>query len=232
MSIKEGTGLTHFLAIDTEATGQCMKLHFMPRFGAALVEISTGKKMDSFSTFCAQPPNTTWEPLCLDEFWLKPHNKQQYDDIIEGLKTAPSLDEAGQAFWIWTQGLVAQYGRDAMMIVSDTGGADYARLSAALPAGVSLLYIFGKYRPVLTSTSMFAGIGRTMPTNSYWGLLDSACFVLGIARPHAEVPHDHNPEHDAEVIAFEAAAIVRYLDSFSAKKKRRIEDVTRLLANN
>lgn len=215
------TGLKYVLGYDVEATGQCMRLHFMPRFGAALVEIASLKTVATFSRFCAAPPGRTWEKRCLDEFWLKPDNKAQYDEIVEGLKTAPSLEQAGLDFVEWVRELQARLGTDSMMLGSDTAGFDYAWLTSALPPGTSLLYLFGPYRPTMAVSNFYGGVARVTPTQSFWGLLGSCCDVLHIEKPKAAVPHDHNPEHDAETIAFEAASVIRHLDTLTASPRKR-----------
>jgi hypothetical protein len=140
------SGVTHLIGFDVEATGQCMRTNFMPRFGAAVVEIATGECVDRFSTFVQAPtPQHGWEKRCVDEFWTKtPEIAEKYAEIMNALGTAPKPDEAGLAFVAWIDALVARLGSHALMFVSDTAGFDYAWISTVLPAGKSLLYAFGE----------------------------------------------------------------------------------------
>lgn len=224
------SGVTHFVGIDVEGTGQCMRTNFMPRFGAAVVEIETGVCVDRFCTFVKPPsPSHGWEQRCLDEFWLKtPEMAQKHAEIVAALETAPTPDEAGAAFMTWIGTLVARFGADALMFTSDTAGYDYAWLSSVLPKGTSLLYAFGSYRPVFACSNFYGGVAGVTPRRSLWGLLGSCAERLGIEKPASPTAvHDHNPMNDAETIAYEAGAIVRAVDRHEADEavKRRKMDV-------
>lgn len=223
------SGVRYFVGYDVEATGQCMRTNFMPRFGAAVVEIATGECVDRFGTFVKPPtPEHGWEQRCLDEFWLRKPGPdatpeqiadieavaKKWREINDAMDTAPTPDEAGRAFVAWIDGLVARYGADSLMLVSDTAGFDYAWLTTVLPPGKSLLYLFGQYRPTFACSSFYAGVARSTPIRSLWGHLNACAKSLGIGRPQSpSAVHDHNPVNDAETIAYEAAAIVRHIDA-------------------
>jgi hypothetical protein len=246
------SGIKYFLGFDVEGSGQCMKTNFMPRFGLALVEIATGQLVERYGSFVKPPtPEHGWELRCLEEFWLKKLDatatpkqiedarqiKLKYEEIIANLPSAPTPDEAGLAFVEWINKLVAKYGKTTIMLASDTAGYDYAWLSSILPAGTSLLYLFGEYRPTFAVSNFYGGVAGLTPTKSLWGLFNACVSKLGIEKPAcANIEHDHNPMNDAATIAYEAAAIVRFLDSqaelaanFSSgyaesSKRPRVED--------
>lgn len=238
------SGVTHFVGIDVEGTGQCMRTNFMPRFGAAVVEIETGECLERFCTFVKPPsPEHGWEQRCLDEFWLRKPEPgatearlaeiaavtAKYHEICAAVPTAPTPDEAGQLFMAWIGTLVARFGAQSLMFVSDTAGYDYAWLSTVLPKGTSLLYAFGSYRPVFACSNFYGGVAGVTPTHSLWGLLGACAEKLNIEKPASPTAvHDHNPMNDAETIAYEAAAIVREVNKGAAppapaKKRALVE---------
>jgi len=210
------TPIRYLLGIDVESTGGCLKTNFMPRFGAALVDIETLETVQRFSTFVKPPtPAHTWEKRCLDEFWTKPDMMPKYQEILHNMNcvTTPTPDEAGVLFMEWINILVGKYGQDSMMVVSDTAGYDYAWLQSILPAGMSMLYLFGHYVPTFAASNFYGGVAMVTPVEQVFGTMEACCNKLSIQKPTNGVVHDHNPMNDAETIAYEAASIIRHVSS-------------------
>jgi hypothetical protein len=73
---------------------------------------------------------------------------------------------------------------------------------------------------VFACSSFYAGVANVTPSRSLWGHLSACSDRLGIKKPKSPTAtHDHNPQNDAETIAYEAAAIVRSVDASEDSKK-------------
>lgn len=154
------TTAKYFLGFDIDVTGHCMKTNFMPRFGAKLVEVSSGKVMETFETFCRPGDSDAdaglvWCPDHLQSFWIP--RRERYDRVVKECARAPTPARAGELFVEWIKVISDRYGSGSIMLVSECAGIDYAWISTVLPKGTSLLYLFGRYTPIFASTGFYWG---------------------------------------------------------------------------
>ncbi len=232
---KEKIKYRYLLAPDTEKTGENMKQCFMPCFGAAIVDVVTGEIVDTFFTFVSPPEGRGWSDLCLHEFWLKPvpsgaspedRERQEklyrwYDEIVEGVKTAPNGEDATQAFVDW---VASQSIDDEAVVVSDTCGGDVGIMdqcfSGKSERTTSMKYVFGKYRPPKDISSWMGGFAEQTFCEGVWHNKEKALKRFQELAEHLQtdnepdftapkwhVEHDHRPDHDATVIALDAAFV-------------------------
>jgi len=208
---------SHLLAFDIESSGPNVHAHFCPAFGAALVEISTGKELWRFHSYVAQPGGTCWEEECLNQFWLA-KVRPAYDTIIAALPTAPSAADAMRRFVREAREAVAQHvpgGAAAVIVISDTAGFDAAWMERMMPldaaASMRTLLDDKKDIPLRDVNSFFLGIGGELKVPKGMKPIDVACRKLDIPLPTYSCSKSHNPADDASCIAQGAAYVMRNL---------------------
>lgn len=206
------------LGLDVEASGMGLRTNFLIQIGLALVDVEKGTVVDSFSSYVAQPPGTTWEERCVKDFWEK--NPEQYERAKIGLASAPSSDEVAKELMKWVESVVAD--PDNTRLVVDTAGFDAARLDMLLGSR-SHAYLFTdpttkrpKYTDALEISSWYFGVANVCdPDASSW---KESLRALGEeAETDFGVAHDHDAANDAAVIALRAAWAMRQL------RKRKTE---------
>ena len=101
--------VTHLLALDVEASGPSVTLHWCPEFGAALVDVESGAEVWRFHTYCAQPLGRTWFSKTLSEFWLTEKMLPRYNAILAAMPYAPSPQDAMKLFISAARAAVAKH---------------------------------------------------------------------------------------------------------------------------
>lgn len=226
------TVATHLLAIDGEWTGNDLTLNGMTQFGAAWIDAPNEKVCSTFSTYVKLKRGVVWDENTLNEFWLdpkRPGNKILYDRTLEALKTAPTAKEAGELFMEWIEKCRKEYGDDCML-VSDTMGNDYARLSSVLPVGVSFQTIFGGYRPGLHTFAYFQGIAKRTVYDSLWGAERAALSAIGEnAWSDWGWNETHDAEHDAANIGLKLAHVQNGV--IRMRRDRKYRQIANVIGN-
>lgn len=198
----------YFLAVDVETTGRCIQENHLAAVGAALVDASVAppKVVDEFLVYLKMPKEKKWEQRCLDEFWLKPENKQVYETTKAEIEdeNCPTVKKGMDAFQSWV--LRATAGRD-VLLVSDTAGFDFGWIDAHL-SGTSSLYLLGTYKPTRDMSSWCVGVSGVSPFDAVWDSKKLACKQLKMEPPvFPEHLHDHNPSNDAKTIGMTFAVM-------------------------
>lgn len=206
--------LRYGVAMDGEWTGDDLALNGMTQFGFAWVDLRGERVLSTFSSYTALDEGVAWNEQTLREFWLdplRPQNRVLYERTLEALKSAPTKKQAGVAFMAWFNACMKRFGSDGVLL-SDTGGNDWARIARILPAGVSFQSIFGDYRPSRDTSSFFMGVAGCTTYESVKGSERRALDALGIAQfPDFGYNELHNPMHDAANIALRFAFIQNQL---------------------
>lgn len=123
--------MKYVLAVDVEKTGAALTDSCFA-VGAAVVEVSTCRVIDTFVRFNFDPAFCPFEPRCL-EFWAK--NKEVLAKMTIHHPTIASFMAAQQAmirdFFLFIEEKQRVYSND-LLVVSDTSGFDHESLNAAL----------------------------------------------------------------------------------------------------
>lgn len=200
----------YLLAVDVEASGMGLRSNFLIQIGLALVHVPTGHLLARFSSYVAQPPGTTWEKRCVDEFWSK--HPEIYAKAQKGVADAPPAEHIAKSLMAWIRTHVVC--PDQTRLITDTPGFDLAWLDWLL-GDRSHLYLFetddGKpmMTDVLDVSSWYLGIGKVCdPMES------SKKAVLSVIKrpfPDFEFKHTHDAADDATLIAMRAAWVMRQI---------------------
>lgn len=211
--------MSHYLAIDVEATGENYINNFMPCFGACIVDVKEQKVVDKFLVYFknSNQKEKSWDKRCLKEFWLKEENKTIYKDMLQKMENEGISEQIGMSNFIkWV--LKNSKKCEKLVVITDTGGFDVGWLNYYLSRYIteydtSMNYITGKYQPIRDMSSFYMGIGKCTPNMSLWGSEKMALKGLGIKKlPKFEVEHDHNPQNDAITIGLTAAFFANHLE--------------------
>lgn len=99
---------SYLLALDIETSGPSMVHHFIPCFGAALIDVNTLRPVTTRLFWIQQPENTTWDTATVKAFWQKSEIAPWYAEILERQrsKTLPSLKDTMNAFVNWVREIV------------------------------------------------------------------------------------------------------------------------------
>lgn len=208
----------YLLAVDVETAGRNHTLNFMTRIGARLILQETGAVCATFRSYLAQPAGTQWERRCIEQFWLK--HPQHYRDTKLALRSEPPPPSLVMSTFVdWARNCARAVGVDNLVVVSDTAGFDVGWLDHCMPDGLSMLYLFGAYKPVRDVTSFYLGVAHSTPRMDEWNAEEAAHARLGI--PYVKIPRDHAPENDARAIGTAAANVFNHLEACA--KRQRLE---------
>lgn len=219
--------ITHIFAFDVEATGGNLQTHFCPEFGAALVEVESGKELWRFHTFVAQPTDRIWDQQTLSDFWLS-KVPERYALITAAQNTAPSAADAMRKFVTESREAIRVHvpgGVKSVVVVSDTAGFDCAWMDSMMPldAAQSMRHLLDPNvsRPLRDVHSVYLGISGYISSDDIHEALylngkkpspyELACMALTISPIVTSVAHTHNPADDSSCMAQRAAHIVRWL---------------------
>jgi hypothetical protein len=205
----------YYLAIDVETSGRNMNAHFLVAFGAVLLRTSDRSAVETFSTYVRQPPHTCWEERCVTEFWTRDARMQAlYEKACKECsdEKTPGGAEALTNFVAWARGCVSKYGRENIVVITDTAGYDVGWLDRNMPAEFSMNYLLGDYTLIRDVSSFHMGVARVTPHLGLWRAEERARAKLGLQKCALPVEHDHDPVNDAFVIALEAAQIARAIE--------------------
>lgn len=203
----------YVLTYDVESTGRSLKHHFMPDIGLSVVNVPEERVVATFQSYVAQPEGRGWEPRCLEEFWLQEKNKQIYEQLLAGIKTAPPPEKVVLAL---VQFVREHAPKNRTTVVSDTAGYDHAWLDLLLadhPEQLSTQYLLdGSYRTPRDLNSMMLGASR-YPTllhlQSIKGLTKD---VIGVVWPNNPLfKHSHRAVSDAAFIGLNTARFLNHV---------------------
>lgn len=214
---------TYYLAIDIETSGPSMVHHFIPCFGAALIDVDALVPREVRLFWIAQPPNTTWDDTTLKEFWTRPKNVAWYQEILQQQSsgTLPSLASTMCAFVEWVRSMVGALeagssspddtdgAKAHVRIVSDNPAFDLGWLSYYLALGTDgavphIQYLLnGRYiGDALDSYSFADGLCRRLrapnlaPRDAYAQPNMSVWQALGISEWRRHVFTANGARHD------------------------------------
>lgn len=220
-----------FLAVDVETSGQDMQRNFLVCIGAAVVDAESNQvreRSDEFLVYLTPPRNKGWEPRCLRNFWCDErkaiNGRTQYTLLEEAWRQygAYPPSEALDMFVSYVQRMVKKYPR--LIVLTDTTGYDLAWLDYALQHFThhsrpfdSMAYCTGDYRTPWNVTAFYRGLARCGPHRALSEASNAEQEALvAVAGERARFPdfgvqHDHNPLHDARLMAHRAIHIIQLL---------------------
>jgi len=148
----------HILCIDVETTGQNRFKHWMPCFGACVMdELGHCPTDHQFLCYLAQPPNTGWDDSCVAQFWKCQKKAIDGQSLYERLLAEASKHGvweprvAMSRFLGWLKRMIGRY--PSLQVVSDNPSYDIAWIDHYLqvycPAAVNMSYCTGAWRPII-----------------------------------------------------------------------------------
>jgi hypothetical protein len=203
------------LGLDVEASGMGLRTNFLVQIGLSLVRVKGRTVEASFCSFVAQPPGTTWEERCVDEFWSK--HPEKFERAKREVQRAPQPDAVAYALLQFVQ--VAVEFPEHTRLVVNTAAYDTAWLDWLL-GNRSHLYLMQKdgkpyYADVLDVSSWYLGLGRECDPDA-----SSKTTSLRAIGAHQEptfvVEHDHDAANDATFIAMRAAWVMEAVEAGKA----------------
>ena len=223
--------ITHIIVFDVETTGPNVLRNWMPEFAGAYWRIGDRAPTETFYRGLLQPPATEWDATTLAEFWNHPDHGFDGMTPLEALLKRQSANvpladpvQAMKDFAQWVQQLDAAKSSDEeIILVSDTTGFDAQWLAvylarAGLP-GPELL--FGEYRPLRDTNSLFFGIAKTIDK---WGSERAALAALNIDKMPdwvQQYAHNHDPLSDANSIAASASFLLTEAARITAAERQQ-----------
>lgn len=219
-----------FLAIDIESSGQDMTRHFLVAVGACVVQLESNSvhepSEDQFLAYLAPPPGTGWDPACLEHFWNNPKKGDRGRtqlELLEAARRKHGLWEPHHAmdmFVHWLHRMALKY--PLLIVVSDNPAYDVAWINYAVQRFAthpkpfdSLAYCTGEYRSIRDVTSFYRGVALQAPHAALGAsgrAEEQALQRLGVPSfPEFGVLHDHNPLHDALLMAHQAVHVCQLL---------------------
>lgn len=233
----------YIIAYDVEATGQS-STHHMVELGAVFWKVGEETPRDTFYAYLGL--DGEWCERTKREFWDNTDQRKDGKTPLQALKErldaeAPKQqteEEVANAFVKWARERNKEVEGD-VILVSDTGGFDYLRLSILLEkcTGVAKdadypdcfpmgpLYLFGKYRPTRDTSSFMMGAGGALLK---WSSKERLLGAIGeIPKWVTDFDHSHHPLDDACSIAATFSWVLTELanmegkDTASETKKRK-----------
>ena len=194
------------LGFDVEAAGQSLMHHHLVQVGVALIHGPTETVWDRWSSYVAPQPGQRWEPRCVTEFWEK--NPEIYRAALEGMMSAPPIEEVGAQFRAFIRGILTRYDFDSVKFLVDTASFDGARLELLMGEG-SLAYPLddGRYKWFDMSGSFYEGVARLPPCTEPESSKKAVASALGITWPDWNIAHTHRADEDAALMALQFAHV-------------------------
>ena len=88
-----------------------------------------------------------------------------------------------------------------------------------MPDGMSLLYVFGDYKPIRDVSSFYAGVSHCTPKTSLWGGAKRAYEAASLEWREGAQRLAHTPAADALTIGTNAAKLFEHLESVHREKR-------------
>lgn len=206
------------IAIDIEVGGQDYVKSSVVAIGVVVMLQNTQEKVDSLLVMlpCHIPTDGSlpagFDQLTWDEFWTNPvkgDGTRTPRDLLLALQASHGISGSTEKECVkMVYDFISKYmSTSNTVIVTDNAAWDLGIMNMLLSRYnlPTLFYVSGKYKSLFDASNFAAGIARQPPSLGLRGNFKAACAKLGVPVKSANVPHDHNPVHDAEVIAFEAS---------------------------
>ncbi len=201
---------TYVLSLDFECPGGVPMYHSFTQLGAVIMEAETYRVVSSFSKY-NNMIGYTWDPKTIEEFWSKEENAEFYSKTLEGTTHSPYYEiEVIEHFWEWVTKTMNEHNisPDSIYIISDNVAFDIGVLKTF--SRINPLTFFGKYRDIIDTSSVYAGMSRKRVTASSIDNESSLALALEALREHTgnkslvypDFPKaNHDPVVDATNIA-------------------------------
>lgn len=189
---------TYYLAIDIETSGPSMVHHFIPCFGAALIDVDTLVAEHVRLFWIAQPDNTTWDDATIAEFWSKARNATWYREILDrqASGTLPSLQTTMREFVDWVRNAVAALDRVAAPTEDNAAGQPHVRIVSDNPS-FDLGWL--SYYLALGTDGAVPHVQYLIRDRFMGAALDTHSFADGLCRrlraPHLTAPGSYAQPH-------------------------------------
>lgn len=212
--------ITHFIAIDVEATGPNVVKNYMPEMGASFWAVGDSEPLATFYVAIEQPPGTDWDEKTKQEYWLNPakgkDGKTQMALLEARLIRQPlsSPEKAMRDFHRFATLAQEMLGPDdTVIVISDTAEFDTAYANVYLGRHCpelcpNLNLLFGQYRSTRDIDAFYYGLGQRLQK---WGAeevalgsFDEKEFPAWVQRYEAT----HDPLDDAISIGARASYLL------------------------
>jgi hypothetical protein len=200
---------SYVIVFDFESFGGIPSINGFSEFGAVLMEVPTGKVLETYHSFASQDKYYR-NQRCMDEFWSK--FPERLAETNKYTLFAPNPENIINNFMWWCEKNARTYNiMNNIHLITDNSSFDTALL-AHFSTGTDIKYVFGEYRPVIDVTMYYYGVAKMLMNVESFNELkisskQNAMISLGVQDFGIDNIHDHNPVNDATHIGLWWCAI-------------------------